>query len=380
MEDRRPLVIAFLLAVIAVGAGAAYYVFGGSADDTRPPEAILELADATDHRAPDVAREAEAAAARGEASSGSVTAASAEATDGGEGDGEPASRSLVAANADSDAGDQATPPPRLTPPSFDIVRVDPSGTAVIAGRGEPGAVAAVLADGAPLAQAEIDDRGEWVVYIEDPLPTGAVELALTMAAADGRELRSDQVVVIAVPETRDERPLVVLGRPGGPSSVLQTPLEDDGLALALLAVDYDDAGGVIFSGRAEPGSRVRVYADRTLLGESRSGDDGGWSLTAGATLPPGVYELQIDQLDADGHVEAVVVAPFERVAPEILAEVGPRTVVVQPGNSLWRIARRLYGSGWQYTVIYAANESQIRNPDLIYPGQVLDLPEGEGDG
>ncbi len=50
------------------------------------------------------------------------------------------------------------------------------------------------------------------------------------------------------------------------------------------------------------------------------------------------------------------------------------TVVVQPGNSLWRIARRSYGSGWDYTVIYEANREQIRNPDLIYPGQVFALP------
>jgi len=66
-----------------------------------------------------------------------------------------------------------------------------------------------------------------------------------------------------------------------------------------------------------------------------------------------------------------------RVTPEVLAEAGPASVVVQPGNSLWRIARRLYGSGWQYTVIYAANRDQIRDPDLIYPGQIFDVPEAE---
>ncbi|MDE0941760.1 MAG: LysM peptidoglycan-binding domain-containing protein, partial [Alphaproteobacteria bacterium] len=43
-------------------------------------------------------------------------------------------------------------------------------------------------------------------------------------------------------------------------------------------------------------------------------------------------------------------------------------------NSLWRIARRVYGSGVRYTVIYQANDSQIRDPDLIFPGQVFNLP------
>ncbi len=50
---------------------------------------------------------------------------------------------------------------------------------------------------------------------------------------------------------------------------------------------------------------------------------------------------------------------------------------MQPGNSLWRIARRTYGQGIMYTVIYQANGQQIFDPDLIYPGQVFVLPTSE---
>jgi len=49
-------------------------------------------------------------------------------------------------------------------------------------------------------------------------------------------------------------------------------------------------------------------------------------------------------------------------------------VVVRPGNSLWRIARQTYGTGFQFTVIYEANRMQIKDADLIYPGQVFKLP------
>jgi nucleoid-associated protein YgaU len=265
----------------------------------------------------------------------------------------------------------------LTPPTFDIVRVDAAGTAVVAGRGMPGAEVSLLANGAPLMNAEVDSRGEWVVIVSDPLPVGAVELALLMTLEDGQEIRSDQVVVVSIPETRDTRPLVLLGRPGGASEVLQSPLEDEGLEFALLAVDYDDAGGVIFSGRAKPDAQVRVLANGREVGVTRADGIGRWELVAGSALPPGRYDLQIDQLDEEGRVTAVVALPFERATPEALAEIGPRSVVVQPGNSLWRIARRLYGSGWQYTVIYSANREQIRDPNLIYPGQIFDLPEGE---
>jgi nucleoid-associated protein YgaU len=48
--------------------------------------------------------------------------------------------------------------------------------------------------------------------------------------------------------------------------------------------------------------------------------------------------------------------------------------VVQPGNSLWKLARESYGQGVRYTVIYEANKEQISNPDLIYPGQVFAVP------
>jgi nucleoid-associated protein YgaU len=45
------------------------------------------------------------------------------------------------------------------------------------------------------------------------------------------------------------------------------------------------------------------------------------------------------------------------------------------GDSLWNIARAHYGTGFQHTLIYGANKDQIRDPDLIYPGQVFSLPK-----
>ncbi len=50
-------------------------------------------------------------------------------------------------------------------------------------------------------------------------------------------------------------------------------------------------------------------------------------------------------------------------------------IVIQPGNNLWRISRVVYGSGVKYTVIYEANKDHIRDPDLIYPGQIFRTPD-----
>jgi nucleoid-associated protein YgaU len=50
------------------------------------------------------------------------------------------------------------------------------------------------------------------------------------------------------------------------------------------------------------------------------------------------------------------------------------TALVERGDSLWRISRQVYGRGIRYTEIFEANQDQIRNPNLIYPGQVFVLP------
>ena len=50
------------------------------------------------------------------------------------------------------------------------------------------------------------------------------------------------------------------------------------------------------------------------------------------------------------------------------------TATVIHGDSLWRISRKIFGQGIRYTRIYEANASQIRNPNLIYPGQVFVVP------
>ena len=78
--------------------------------------------------------------------------------------------------------------------------------------------------------------------------------------------------------------------------------------------------------------------------------------------------------ELEGQVLARLETPFVRsdFVGGLSAE--GRFVVVQPGNSLWRIARGTYGRGIEYTLIFDANRDQIRDPDLIYPGQIFLIP------
>src|SRR5690606_29984622 len=77
---------------------------------------------------------------------------------------------------------------------------------------------------------------------------------------------------------------------------------------------------------------------------------------------------------------ATEVEPAESEVPTLIGVTeGGRTTsglaIIRSGDNLWTIARRVYGEGIRYTQIFEANNDQIRDPDLIYPGQVFDLPE-----
>ena len=62
-------------------------------------------------------------------------------------------------------------------------------------------------------------------------------------------------------------------------------------------------------------------------------------------------------------VEAPVVVPNQ-----------PSRLVIQPGNNLWKLSRQIYGKGRMFTIIYEANRDQLRNPNRIFPGQILTAP------
>jgi nucleoid-associated protein YgaU len=170
---------------------------------------------------------------------------------------------------------------------------------------------------------------------------------------------------------------VLTPRGGGASRVLQGPVEIKPIAeakgLNLWAVDYVGATGrLTMSGVAEPQSRIFLYLDNEFLGEARADAQGNWRLTVTQDIAEGEYPMRVDLVGEDGEVLARLEVPFIYLPQGFLA-VGNR-VTVRPGNSLWRIARRVYGEGVQYTTIYDANKAQIVDPDIIYPGQVFYVP------
>jgi nucleoid-associated protein YgaU len=438
---------------------------------------------------------------------------------------------------------------RLQPPSFDIVRVEEDGAAVIAGRAMPGSRVEILLDGRILGRVTANERGEWVFVPEKAFPPGAHELLIRAVPEEGEPVISRQSVALTIPG-RGQKPLIVLSEPSAPSRVLQKPEpprrvaaaepapaassatpEGEGAAggssassskteaasaspqgdvaggrngetaagstperaqdknegktqasstatsavpaLRLDVVDYDENGDIFFTGRARPGAILRLYVDNEHIGDARAGEDGAWKFHGRRRIAAGVHRLRVDSIRKDGKVLERIELPFMRVArEEVLAMRGrtstegskalaPQTpaaeedtrasaaaagpsqeaaaareersaaagsersapsalpqeaaaarpsgtemesadarpegaagepavrarraparlhvgkVVIQPGDNLWNIARAIYGRGIRYTVIYEANRDQIRDPDLIYPGQVFTTPRLE---
>ena len=160
---------------------------------------------------------------------------------------------------------------------------------------------------------------------------------------------------------------------------------DDSLdqdAIALDAISYDEDGQVMLSGRSNPMAYLRIYLDNAPVLLVRPDDDGNWK-TLLSNVDPGVYTLRIDQVNAAGKVISRLETPFKKESPQKLlthlqdtkTEARINVVTVQPGYTLWAIARKRYGRGILYVRVFEANRDKIRDPDLIYPGQVFDLPD-----
>lgn len=305
--------------------------------------------------------------------------------------GPPQAAPQVATRATPPAAAPAAKPP-TTGPDFDVVRVRPDGQTVIAGRADPGASVTILDGDKVVATVTADAHGEWVALPDKSLTPGSHELSLTeKSPADASDQKSANVVVVSVPEPKQgasgavAQPLAVLmPRQGeGAAKALQSAptappagaAPASGASPQIAAIQYDGAGHLSVSGRAAPDERVLLYIENKPVGDTRADANGDWTVKPPETVAAGNYALRADSIGTDDKVRARAQLQFRRVEPpKELA--GSQFLVVQPGDTLWHIARRTYGEGLLFTDIYHANRSEIVDPNLIYPGQVVALPPG----
>ncbi|MBM1171297.1 LysM peptidoglycan-binding domain-containing protein [Microvirga arabica] len=350
-------------------------------------------------------------------------------------------------------------------PSFDVVRVEPDGESVIAGRAAPGATIELLRGDQVHARAAADASGLFAI-VPPPLPPGSHQVVLQSIAPDGTRQRSTQAVTVVITDGKT-RPLVTLTSPDAPTVVLSNPeppapkvaeapkpaepaappapQQQAGVAptvsppapaapapgapaaptaptarpeIKIVTVEAEE-GKLYVSGQSSPGATVRLYLNESFIAPGGAGGDGKVSFSIASGVKPGDYRIRLDDVDpVSGQVRSraevgfnvpVQVASTQPQAPAApaqprlsgapapsqpqtsrdvasalpqgqVADVGTvvipniNTAIVSRGDNLWRISQRIYGKGLRYTVIYGANQEQIRNPDLIYPGQVFVLP------
>ncbi|KAA3504518.1 LysM peptidoglycan-binding domain-containing protein [Rhizobium rhizogenes] len=456
-------------------------------------------------------------------------------------------------------------------PTFDVLRVEPDGSAVVAGKAQPGSKLEILSNGKVIAQTTIDGTGDFAAVFDNPLPPGDHELVLRSTDTSGKTTQSEEVATVSVPNGKAGELLAMVSKPGEASRVLampeaappalqtaqsgqpaaataqtgnaattpaavagvtappatgSAPAQAAASTVQVTAVEFE--GSKIFvAGSAPAGSTVRALVDDREIGKSVTETSGHFVVEGDIDLAVGSHIITVEELNADGSVKLRVRVPFERpqtdqatvamqaptaspaaataapsenqsttsdraafeklrddvskafgilsnlykdqatpaldqaiagrsavtiglkslsefrtaaatepaftafaggitakardllalvqawpndvaaigkgiaslasqlaelhitapVAPAPQAPAGPQTfeqaplaesqnsVIIRRGDTLWQISRRVYGQGVRYTTIYLANEDQIKNPDLIEPGQIFGVPE-----
>ncbi|MEO1422590.1 MAG: LysM peptidoglycan-binding domain-containing protein [Pseudomonadota bacterium] len=304
-------------------------------------------------------------------------------------------------------------------PEFDVVRVEKDGSAIVAGRAAPGSVVTVTIDGKPTVSTKASRAGDFVTLFRSPQTGTPQSIQLSVEDSRGGVSVSEDTIVVLVDRPVASEPGAIPAPEPEPTVVRSTEkgieivsAPDSGFRdqISLDTISYSAVGAVVLSGRGQPGNTARIYANALKVADASIADDGTWRVEIG-DIDVGLYILRVDEVDAAGEVASRFESPFQREFPDLIAaqakeqarsnevlksdadpfaepdtatspQVTPAatfaapagSIVVQPGNNLWTIAEQRYGEGLRYTQIFRANSDQIRDPDLIYPGQVFTLP------
>ena len=254
-------------------------------------------------------------------------------------------------------------------PAFDLVRVDEDGSAIIAGSAKPNSEVRLLVDGKELETAETDASGAFAILTT--IPSGEKPLELQLEDVNDNNIKSaDTVLIIPNKEAEGSGPKIIIAESDGKIIVQeQNDIAPKIQPLSLDTINYAASGDVILADRASSEQIVRVYVDNkpVVLGEVT---DGKWNFEI-PNIEEGIYTLRVDAINNEGKVVDRVESPFQRVIREM--EDGQATI--QPGFTLWKLAELKYGFGMRYVQIFEANRDSIKDPDLIYPGQVFQIPE-----
>ncbi|MBZ7921002.1 LysM peptidoglycan-binding domain-containing protein [Ensifer adhaerens] len=275
-------------------------------------------------------------------------AKAAEAAKSGEAAGTAAEQTANAAPTNAPAENPAVP-------GFDVLRVEPDGSTVIAGHAEPGSKLEILSGDTVVGTADVGATGDFAAVFDKPLPAGDYQLTLRSTGEDGTVKSSEEVATVSVPKDPSGQLLAMVSKPGEASRLMTTPeagkteagqpaevastATQSPLAtgdassapakavgvpgLQVSAVEIE--GSKMFvAGSAKPRALVRVYADDKLLGEMKADDKGNFVVDGEIELTVGSHIIRADMLNEDGSKVAMRASvPFDRPAGSQVAAVAP---------------------------------------------------------
>ncbi len=280
----------------------------------------------------------------------------------------------------------------------DILRVDESGITIIAGSADPSTTVEAKVNNQTIGKSEVNKDGEFVITGE--VSSSKQPQELQIITKEEKEEKTKKIINKELLENEEDwvyetKSFIIL--PGiiknnNDNKIQNERLDDVRIfevqqtdillkeefkninveKLTLDRIKYSENGTAILYGRARTDMNLMVYLNNQFKIKTIPGKDGSWEVDLGV-IPPGIYKLRIDETTKNGDVKFRIETPFKQETKEILDKMFTRAITVQPGNSLWRIARRVYGRGIMYLDIYNKNSHLIKDPDLIYPGQIFSL-------
>ena len=269
--------------------------------------------------------------------------------------------------------------------SVDVFRVDEFGNIISAGKVSKEAKIEILADNKKIIGADKTEADGSFVIFGKVQSTGLVQTVKIRGKIEdeGEEKIVDSAdLFFVLPQVEknnekevnkiEKKPLIV--RDDGNDLKILAPIQVSSVdSITLDTISYTQDLGTELAGRARLDNTIRIYLNNKLEGEVKVNESGAWKTTL-SDIQAGVYTLRLDELNDNGTVEGRLELPFKKEDEALIQAMGEGSITVQPGNSLWRIARKYYGKGIQYVEIFERNSHLIKDPDLIYPGQVFSLP------
>ena len=252
-------------------------------------------------------------------------------------------------------------------PEFDIVRIDKDGDVIVAGRWLPNKSVSVMVNGRVVATEITNNDGEFVYSPKNAWKPGNYTIVLV---GTDPEVKSAESVFLYVSEYGVENSVSLLVTKNG-STLLQAPslLQDNDLNVS--KIDYLDSGRIVVTGDGLPRLRVSLTLNGEYVGFARVSDykHFGFGADVGELESGKEYELVVRMHDGDGRTVGHVLHKF--IMPEMTGD-DDTYYTVRRGDCLWIIARNFMRRGVLFSII--AEKNNIKNPDLIFPKQTLQIP------